>query len=243
LNSESKDLAAQVDYYNSLWKNYTYRNTFELERCVAILDRLLSTGLLQPRICDLGCGAGWLSAILGSFGETTGVDLSDVAVEAASKRYPHVQFLAADILRWDHPKEAFDVVVSQEVLEHVEDHAAYLSVARGLLRPGGYLILTTPNAPAFYAMTDEQRGAWKPQPIENWVDARQLRRLLLAQFRDVQISTVIHSPGTAGFHRAANSVKLQTCARWLGCGKIWRATMHRLGYGLHIVGIARKAPE
>ena len=43
------------------------------------------------------------------------------------------------------PENHFDVVVSQEVIAHVPDQAAYLEKAADVLRRDGYLIITTPN--------------------------------------------------------------------------------------------------
>jgi 2-polyprenyl-3-methyl-5-hydroxy-6-metoxy-1,4-benzoquinol methylase len=110
------DVDQQVHYYNERWAKSAYANSLELARCVKILENLLSLAIMQPRICDLGCGTGWLSAILASFGPTVGVDFSDTAIREASKRYPNAEFVCADITNWNHPEETFDVVVSQEVL-------------------------------------------------------------------------------------------------------------------------------
>ena len=238
--NEKMGIAAQIAYYNARWPNFEFGNTLELERCTGILDRLCSTGLLHPRICDFGCGAGWLSAILGLFGPTIGVDLSDAGMRSASERFPHVQYEAANIFEWAHERNYFDVVVSQEVIEHVEDQAAFVQVACDLLKPGGYLILTTPNASAFNAMPMEARKAWSNQPIENWIDRRQLKDLLRPRFEEIQISTIITGMGTAGLHRIVNSHKVAMIWGYLGLGGFWRKTTYRLGYGLHLIASARK---
>jgi 2-polyprenyl-3-methyl-5-hydroxy-6-metoxy-1,4-benzoquinol methylase len=239
--SQLPNIDAQIAYYNSRWSGYRFGNFLELERCAAILDRLVATRLsFNPRICDLGCGSGWLAGILGIFGETTGVDLSDVAARAASERFPHVRFEAANIFEWRHSLAYFDVVVSQEVIEHVEDQARYLQIANDLLKPGGYLIITTPNAKAFHAAPLAKQKAWSNQPIENWVDARQLECLLSLCFRDIEITTIVPSFADSGFHRVANSFKVQRLLDAFGLGKIWRALMYRCGYGLHLVALARK---
>ena len=44
-----------------------------------------------------------------------------------------------------YPDESFDLVVLTEVIEHLENHRAALSEVARVLRPGGHLILTTPN--------------------------------------------------------------------------------------------------
>jgi SAM-dependent methyltransferase len=44
-----------------------------------------------------------------------------------------------------YPDESFDLVVITEVLEHLENHRAAVSELARVLRPGGHLVLTTPN--------------------------------------------------------------------------------------------------
>lgn len=72
-----------------------------------------------------------------------GVELSPLAIEEARKRNTLAQFVQADILHWDHPAKSFDLVVSQEVLEHMEDQAKYWKPS--MFQVEGWLILTTPN--------------------------------------------------------------------------------------------------
>jgi len=236
-----RTLEEQIEYYNTRWSSFSYANGLELERCTAILSHVIETGLVYPRVCDLGCGAGWLSGVLGCFGPTFGMDLSDAAMRSAAERFPYVQFHARDVFQWNSPKEHFDVVVSQEVLEHVGDQAGYLSIAHAILRPGGYLILTTPNARTMNAMEESRRKSWSDQPLENWVTSAQLRSLLLrAGFRDICISTIILGPGSSGIYRVINSCKLQKLAFLFGIGGIWKRASLRAGYGLHFVIRGRK---
>src|SRR5450631_4101906 len=107
-------------YYSDRWKQFEYPNQFALARITKILSLMDQTELgEQPKICDLGCGAGWAAGILGTFGETVGVDLAPP--ESARQRYPYCEFIAADILAWRYPHEGFDLVVSQETLEHIDE--------------------------------------------------------------------------------------------------------------------------
>lgn len=236
----SVDDLQQIGYYNERWADASQANTLELARCVKILANLLSVDLLHPRICDLGCGSGWLTAILGCFGPTVGVDFSDAAIAAASKRYPNAEFTCADILNWNYPKEAFDVVVSQEVLEHVPDQSRYLSVAHGLLKKGGHIILTTPNARTMLATPEDVRRRWTDQPIENWVTRPQLRALMLPHFEDVRITSMILTLGTRGLYRLVNSHKLRHLLARSGMLAAWNSAACRLSFGLHLLASGRK---
>src|SRR5215831_5642840 len=111
-----KMLEGQTAYYNERWRNFSYANLYAQERCVFILKALLDTGLTEPRICDLGCGSGYLTGILSAFGPATGVELSPDAVALAKTKYPGASFIAADAVTWQPASGSFDIVVSQEVI-------------------------------------------------------------------------------------------------------------------------------
>lgn len=234
------NIELQREYYNARWRNFDFANSLKLARCIAILESIHSLGLREPRMIDLGCGSGWLTAILGHFGPTIGVDLSDEAVKAAMERFPHVSFFQADMFSWDHPKGQFDVVVSQEVIEHVEDQEGFLQIAYELLRDEGFLVLTTPNARTFFAMAEETRNSWSNQPIENWLTVPQLRKLLTPRFRVLEIRTIIPGHGVKGTYRVVNSIRINRLMKRIGLYRWFDQARLRLGYGLHIMALAQK---
>lgn len=232
------DLSTQVEYYNTLWSNERYANLLQLERCNAILEEFRSLKFLNPTTCDLGCGTGWLTGILAAFGPAVGVELSNVAVEQASKRYPNARFVCSDILQWQ-PEERFDVVVSQEVIEHFQDQARYLSVAHKILKPGGLIVLTTPNQRTVKAAPEEYHSH---QPIENWLTRSQLFALMSPYFSNVKIRSIILGYGHAGSYKIINSARLQRVFQLFGLEKAWRSVALISDYGLHFVATgSRKA--
>jgi 2-polyprenyl-3-methyl-5-hydroxy-6-metoxy-1,4-benzoquinol methylase len=100
-------------------------------------------------VCELGCGNGYLSGLLGELGfEVLGVDASDSGIEIAQEHYGgSAAFLSRAIgpgLAADLGRERFDVVVSSEVIEHLYTPGDLLDVAFAVFRPGGLLVLTTP---------------------------------------------------------------------------------------------------
>jgi 2-polyprenyl-3-methyl-5-hydroxy-6-metoxy-1,4-benzoquinol methylase len=237
---DKSTIEAQRKFYDSRWRQHGFANRAKLMRCVGILEALVSLRLDEPRILDLGAGSGWMAGILGNFGPTTAVELSVVAVEQAAKRYPYVQFIASDIMSWDYPSTFFDVVVSQEVIEHVEDQKKYLSVAHGSLRRGGYLILTTPNARTFYAMARSVRASWSNQPLENLLMPAELKALLVPQFELLRFSTVISGHGSSGIYRYVNSTRLKRLFERCGLFPVFDRCRLAAGFGLHSVVIATK---
>ena len=236
--SENKE--AQVQFYDEWFDDFSYANLLQLDRAVSILDALRFVELDRPRILDFGCGPGWLANILGTFGPTLGVDLSRGAIASAKERYPGVEYEAVDVFNWDYPAGTFDVVVSQEVLEHVEEQSRYLNIAHDLLRAGGYLILTTPNARSMLAMPEKQRNEWTNQPLENWVTTSELSALLRRKFTIVRMTTITFGMGSKGSYRLMNSAKVEAGLRRIGLSKVHNWLRAKLDYGLHIVAVAQK---
>lgn len=94
------------------------------------------------RVLDFGCGTGYGAAFLAdTASHVTGYDIDEAAIAYAREHYGRegVEFTTG-------PPESssYDLVLSFQVIEHV-DPDAYLADALRALRPGGRLLLTTPN--------------------------------------------------------------------------------------------------
>lgn len=171
-------------YYAAQWAkdgwNQASPNRDEADRWAAmkpLVERALQ-GVAAPSILDLGCGRGWLTALLAHYGETLGVDPVEASVEAARALFPHLQFRCAtgdDLLAEseEHAVRRFQLVVSSEVIEHVPnpDKPTFLTAARDLLVPDGHLLLTTPRG-VFWEPW--RRRASRTQPVEDWVTEEEL---------------------------------------------------------------------
>ena len=96
------------------------------------------------KVLDVGCGSGVLLARMKSLGwETEGVEIDPGGVEAARARGVTVhQGQLADA---QFPDNHFDAVHSAHVIEHVYDPVALLKECYRILKPGGTLVIITPN--------------------------------------------------------------------------------------------------
>jgi SAM-dependent methyltransferase len=95
------------------------------------------------RILDLGCGTGYGTAELAPAAElVVGVDRTPLE---AGARDGGPRYVRADVARPALAEAAFDLVVSFQVIEHLEDPSAYLAAIARLLHPDGIALLTTPN--------------------------------------------------------------------------------------------------
>ncbi|MXP64262.1 glycosyltransferase [Roseomonas sp. M0104] len=98
-------------------------------------------------VLDVACGEGYGSALLGTVARSVrGVDLDPETVAFAERNYggSHVSFRQGDAAQLVE-QNAFDVVVSFETIEHLVDHDAFLDGIRRALRPGGLLIISSPD--------------------------------------------------------------------------------------------------
>jgi SAM-dependent methyltransferase len=68
-----------------------------------------------------------------------------IAGEVTERRSNIDAFIFGDMTRSDIPDEAYDVIVSVEVLEHVEEDKLFLDEVKRVLKPGGCFLMTTPN--------------------------------------------------------------------------------------------------
>jgi 2-polyprenyl-3-methyl-5-hydroxy-6-metoxy-1,4-benzoquinol methylase len=96
-------------------------------------------------LLDIGCGQGSFLGLMAKRGwAVMGVDFDAAAVEAAHRLYG-VDVRVGTVDTMIATGIRFDVVTASHVIEHVPDPIAFLSKCRSLLRPGGRMILRTPN--------------------------------------------------------------------------------------------------
>ncbi|WP_296657663.1 methyltransferase domain-containing protein [Paraburkholderia sp.] len=100
-------------------------------------------------VLDIACGEGYGSAILAKYAkDVTGVDISHEAVEHAVARYGDVRnlsFRQGSATAIPLADASVDAVVSFETLEHLTQHDEMLAEIHRVLKPGGFLILSSPN--------------------------------------------------------------------------------------------------
>lgn len=127
--------------------------------------RWLARRYLAPkpdeRVLDIGCGSGVVAAAMAdaSVRECLGIDGSADAVAFASRQFrrPNLRFERCLVDELDLPEGYFDAAVCMELVEHIhlDQGRILLDSLYRLLRPGGRLLITTPN----------YRSAW---PLIEW---------------------------------------------------------------------------
>lgn len=129
-----------------------------------ILKRLLKTNSSQPvKAIDLGGGAGgWIRYLKENLPENRlAIALGDSSEEALVKAKEtvgqDVECLHINLLD-TRMKEQWDVIFLLDVLEHVSNDAKVLSEIYAALKPGGFLVMTTPALSFFWSKNDEYAG-------------------------------------------------------------------------------------
>lgn len=105
------------------------------------------------QVLDLGCGVGYGSFFLASYGAAgvTAVDLNLMAVRYAQQHYAHprLYYQQADASFLPFADQVFDFVFSSQVIEHVPSVAVFLREVARVLKPDGLCLFTTPNHQLF----------------------------------------------------------------------------------------------
>lgn len=121
-----------------------YKRTYDYKKMRKLIE-LCGSG---KKILDVGCGAGFIAKILMDKGnEVTAVDLQESTIKQARKL--GVKAIRARAQALPFKDDAFDIVIMPEVIEHFVETDEALRELRRVTRPGGNVIITTPNFTSF----------------------------------------------------------------------------------------------
>jgi SAM-dependent methyltransferase len=124
-----------------------------------VLDRVidglaLGSGGAPIRILDAGCGSGRNMIEMARRGTVTGIELSATSVAKARERGAG-EVIEGSVLEMPFADGSFDLAVSLDVIEHLEDDLGALRELRRTVAPGGALLLTVPAYQWLWSGHDE----------------------------------------------------------------------------------------
>ena len=119
---------------------------------------LLRGGPLPPReraeILDVGCGDGLFLPALERFGAPAGIEVDRQLVSEDAPRRERIRHEPLGHDYWEGRR--FDLVLALDVVEHIEDDAAFAGRLAARVRPGGFLLATVPAFPSLWDAHDER---------------------------------------------------------------------------------------
>ncbi len=110
-------------------------------------------------VLDIACGEGYGSNLLSKNArEVTGIDMDSKTISHASKKYSNnnLKFIRGNIEDIPVADNSFDVVISFETLEHTNEHKKIFQEIKRVLKPGGLLIISTPEKKYYSELTGYQ---------------------------------------------------------------------------------------
>jgi len=127
--------AIRLGHPSYVWRSGQDRRLNQIRQYVRLESR---------RILDIGCGLGMYVDKFRRFSdEVYGVDVDPEKVAEASEWLPNIQVAPAEHLPFDDGE--FDVILLNEVIEHVDDDILTIREAFRCLKPGGHVIIYAPN--------------------------------------------------------------------------------------------------
>jgi SAM-dependent methyltransferase len=144
--------------------------------------------VLSGRTLALGCGNGYGSAELSDAGGRV-VALDRIAPDVQHRR-ESLQFVRADLAGVPLAPRGFDLVVSFQVIEHLEDPTDYLVAIARSMKSDGMALITTPNI--------LQSDGVNPFHVHEY-EAGELSQLLDGHFKEVEMLGVGMSPRAARY--------------------------------------------
>ncbi|MEB3284662.1 MAG: class I SAM-dependent methyltransferase [Candidatus Sericytochromatia bacterium] len=144
----------------------------------------------EHRVLDLGTGTGYGAARVAEVArEVVAVDICEETLQWAGARFQKGN-LKFEKIQSEAPlpfaSESFDTVLSFQVIEHVSDPMQQIREIRRVLKPGGHLVLVTPNREVRLFPFQRPWNRWHPREYEQ----EELRAMLASQFEQVVVKTM-----------------------------------------------------
>jgi 2-polyprenyl-6-hydroxyphenyl methylase/3-demethylubiquinone-9 3-methyltransferase len=202
-------------------------------RVEVLIDEFLPDSAIAGKsVLDVGCGLGFFSRRLAERGAlVTACDLGPELVRRTRERVGCTA-VVADALALEHQfgPDRFDVVVSSECIEHTPDPDGALRQMVAVLRPGGYLSVSTPNVVWWPAVRFATAIGARPfDGLENFSSWRSIR-LAIAQAG----ATIVEE---RGLHLFPFQLPVEPLSRWCD-----RHLQPLRGLMINICVLAQKLP-
>lgn len=196
-NKSEDNIREIINFYDKLWSEENEKDInigwgYHQRRIHSTIFEFLDIQE-DDFVLEIGCGQGDLTEKLSNeYKRVIAFDISSVGVKKARERVDmncNCDFLICDAIKLPFSSHLFDVVIFSEVLEHVIDQKMCIQEIYRIIKPGGCLMLTTPNSSEIHRNIIKLvhkllRKPYKSssQIIDNPLSPSKLKRLLLPYF-------------------------------------------------------------
>lgn len=184
--------------------------TAHFRQRLAQLDRHRNGRARGGSLLEVGCGAGILMQLAIARGWTVdAVELSAPLAARAQANNPDSRIQVGDIADFDANGRTYDAVIALDVLEHVLSPRDMLEKCFDLLKPGGLILLQTPNAQSLrFRMQGARWGMLDPEQHLHLFSGRALEALLMTLgFEVIEMRTVSGSGTEKGLALTLTAIK------------------------------------
>ena len=191
------DIKEEIKFYDEVWNRRRKGKVnigwgYEQMRIHSTILKFLNINE-KALVLEIGCGRGDLTEKLSKeYKKIVAFDISSVGVKKGRKRVNarcNCEFLVADATKLPFNSHLFDVVILSEVLEHVIDQKRCIQEIYRIIKPNGYLMLTTPNSEGIHRniiklVHNLLRKTYRlsNQIIDNPLSAAELKQMLGPHF-------------------------------------------------------------
>ena len=146
----------------------------------------------SKNILDLGCGdGGTVSGIIRKYPskKVTGVDISPRRIDSLKERFPKKRFICGDVCSTKLKDNSFDLIISTQVIEHVEDDKKMVREMHRLLKKGGFLYISSviKKPWAIYKYRNKGKFVLDPTHEREYSSKEEFLNLFLKKFRLLKV--------------------------------------------------------
>ncbi|MFX1453245.1 MAG: class I SAM-dependent methyltransferase [Promethearchaeota archaeon] len=125
-----------------------FSDKFHQRRLTITLNLIKKIVSSNSKLVDLGCGEGHFTARFLKFINSDnlyGLDYSISAIKKAKSAFQDIEFCVADVFDLPYPDGYFDIVVCNNLIEHIENPVLLLKNIKRILKKDGHIIISTPS--------------------------------------------------------------------------------------------------
>jgi 2-polyprenyl-3-methyl-5-hydroxy-6-metoxy-1,4-benzoquinol methylase len=166
---------------------------------------ILAKDYVKGDVLEVGCGEGrGIHELIDQTKSFTALDKIDEALQKLRVKYPQAKFISGNFPPLSASNDAYDVVISFQVIEHIRNDVFFLQEIHRVLRPGGIALISTPNRPL--SLT---RNPWH----EREYTGDELLTLAKSIFKEATMKGITGNEKVMSYHEQ-NRLSVAKIMRW-----------------------------